>query len=142
MDDTNKIDLLESVQKIVQILHKNSKLFFLVLCLVIGFTMGTGYIKYRPYYSSQITFTVTKEINGYTYFRYNTEAVEKILDVAFSDLNLHRVVAHVQEENMPSIRLLVGLGFEKEGISRHYLCLNGVWTDHLQYSLIAADSFL
>jgi ribosomal-protein-alanine N-acetyltransferase len=67
---------------------------------------------------------------------YATEAVEKLIDIAFSELCLHRLCAHVQENNIPSIKLLIGLGFEKEGICRDYLCLNGVWTDHLQYSLI------
>ena len=69
---------------------------------------------------------------------YASEAVEKLIDIAFEDLNLHRLCAHVQENNLPSIRLLTGLGFSKEGICRDYLCLNGMWTDHLQYSLIAA----
>lgn len=73
---------------------------------------------------------------------YATEAVEKLIDIAFSELNLHRLCARVQEDNIPSIRLLVGLGFEKEGICRDYLCLNGVWTDHLQYSLIAPTLYL
>lgn len=73
---------------------------------------------------------------------YASEAVEKLLDIAFTELNLHRICAHVQESNIPSIRLLVGLGFEKEGICRDYLCLHGNWTDHLQYSLIAPELFL
>ncbi len=68
---------------------------------------------------------------------YATEAVEKLIDIAFSELNLHRLCARVQENNVPSLKLLIGLGFEKEGICRDYLCLNGVWTNHLQYSLIA-----
>ncbi len=68
---------------------------------------------------------------------YASEAAEKIIDVAFTELNLHRLCARVQEENLPSIRLLTGLGFEKEGVCRHYLCIKGNWTDHLQYSLIA-----
>lgn len=68
---------------------------------------------------------------------YASEAVEKLVDIAFSELNLHRLCAHVIEDNLPSIRLLVGLGFEKEGICRDYLCLNGLWSDHLQYSLVA-----
>ena len=70
---------------------------------------------------------------------YATEAVEKLIDIAFSELNLHRLCAHVQEENLPSIRLLTGLGFEKEGVCRDFLCLNGMWTDHLQYSLIVPN---
>ena len=68
---------------------------------------------------------------------YASEAVEKILDIAFTELNLHRICAHVQEENTPSIRLLTNFGFEKEGICRDYLCIQGNWTNHLQYSLIA-----
>ena len=67
---------------------------------------------------------------------YATEAVEKLIDIAFSELNLHRICAHVHESNTASIRLLSGLGFMKEGICRDYLCLNGIWTNHLQYSLI------
>lgn len=70
---------------------------------------------------------------------YATEAVEKLIDIAFSELNLHRLSAHVQEDNLPSIRLLTGLGFEKEGVCRDFLCLNGMWTDHLQYSLIVPN---
>jgi len=75
--------------------------------------------------------------SAYHHKGYATEAVEKLIDIAFSDLNLHRLCAHVQDDNIPSIRLLIGLGFEKEGICRDYLCLNGIWTDHLQYSLVA-----
>lgn len=67
---------------------------------------------------------------------YASEAVEKLLDIAFIELNIHRICAHVQEDNTPSIRLLEGLGFEKEGVCRDYLCSHGTWIDHLQYSLI------
>lgn len=68
---------------------------------------------------------------------YASEAVEKLLDIAFIDLNIHRITAHVEENNRASIRLLEGLGFVKEGICYDYLRLHGRWVDHLQYSLIA-----
>ncbi len=83
-----------------------------------------------------------KFASKYHHHGYASEAVEKILDIAFSELHLHRISAHVQENNIPSIRLLVGMGFEKEGICRDYLCLQGVWTDHLQYSLLAPELFV
>ena len=67
---------------------------------------------------------------------YASEAVEKLLDIAFMELRLHRITAHVQEENQPSIRLLKGMGFETEGICRDYLYLHGAWRDHIQYSLL------
>ena len=67
---------------------------------------------------------------------YASEAVEKLIDIAFMELNLHRLTAHVQETNHPSIRLLENLGFKKEGICRDYLYLHGAWRNHIQYSLI------
>lgn len=73
---------------------------------------------------------------------YASEAVEKLLDIAFTELNIHRISAHVQENNLPSVRLLEGLGFEKEGICRDFLRLHGRWADHIQYSLIAPASYL
>lgn len=73
---------------------------------------------------------------------YASEAVERIIDIAFSDLNLHRICARVQPENAPSIHLLLGMGFQKEGICRDYLRINGVWTDHLQYSLIKPELYV
>ncbi len=75
----------------------------------------------------------------YHHMGYASEAVEKLLNIAFAELDLHRICARVVEENTPSIRLLEKLGFEKEGICRDYICLRGVWTDHLQFSLIAPE---
>ena len=68
---------------------------------------------------------------------YASEAVEKIIDVAFTELGIHRICAHVHEENHPSIRLLAGLGFEQEGICRHHMYMRGKWVDHLQFSLLS-----
>lgn len=78
--------------------------------------------------------------SAYQHKGYASEAVEKLIDVAFTELDLHRLCARVQAENLPSIRLLEGLGFEREGICRGYMRMRGKWIDHLQYSLIAATS--
>ena len=77
--------------------------------------------------------------SDYHHKGYASEAVEKLLDIAFTDLNLHRICARVVEDNLPSLRLLENLGFEKEGICRDYIQLGGIWTDHLQYSLLAPE---
>lgn len=78
-----------------------------------------------------------KFASAYHHKGYASEAVEKILDVAFTELGLHKICAHVHTDNLPSIRLLSGLGFEKEGTSRHYMRIRGYWVDHFQYSLLA-----
>ena len=56
---------------------------------------------------------------------YATEALTKVLEVIFYELQLHRVQAWVLPDNIPSIRLLNRVGFVFEGISRDYLFLHG-----------------
>lgn len=70
---------------------------------------------------------------------YAAEAMRKIAGLIFDELGLHRIVAWVQPDNVPSIRLLERVGFQREGICRDYLKLHGEWTDHVQYSLLSSD---
>lgn len=88
----------------------------------------------KPYARAEIGYKFSSQ---YHHHGYASEALEKVLDVAFSDLNLHRICAHVHPENQPSIHLLENFGFAQEGICHHYLYMNGRWTDHLQYSLLS-----
>ena len=78
-----------------------------------------------------------KFLSAYHHHGYAAEAIERCIDVAFSDLGIHRICAMVQPANASSIHLLETLGFQKEGICRHYLCIKGRWVDHLQYSLLS-----
>jgi ribosomal-protein-alanine N-acetyltransferase len=54
----------------------------------------------------------------------------------FDDLGLHRIMAGYLPHNKRSGKLLDRLGFEKEGLARKYLKINGRWEDHLLTSLI------
>ncbi len=67
---------------------------------------------------------------------YATEALAKVLSIAFEELQLHRVYARVMPQNTPSIRLLQRLGFLFEGTEHQCLFLQGKWTDHLRYACI------
>ena len=70
---------------------------------------------------------------------YATEALTKVLEVIFYELQLHRVQAWVLPDNAPSIRLLERVGFVFEGISRDYLFLHGTWQSHALYSILPSD---
>lgn len=70
---------------------------------------------------------------------YALEALLKVIQIAFQELELERIVAHVQDTNFSSIRILKKIGFQKEGICRHHLRIKGQWTDHLQFSLLPSD---
>lgn len=71
---------------------------------------------------------------------YTSTAVGLIVRYAFSSrINLHRVQAGVMPRNLASIRVLEKNGFRHEGLSKHYLQINGVWEDHLIFALTRED---
>ena len=66
--------------------------------------------------------------------------VMHVIDYAFNDFNLHRIMANHMPDNMRSAGLLKGLGFEEEGYAREYLLINGKWEDHVLNSLLIKSS--
>jgi ribosomal-protein-alanine N-acetyltransferase len=70
---------------------------------------------------------------------YMTAAVGALLPFAFGTLRLHRVEAACIPANVASIRLLEKTGFKREGFARQYLCIDGVWQDHLLYARLKDD---
>jgi [ribosomal protein S5]-alanine N-acetyltransferase len=65
---------------------------------------------------------------------YMTAAVGAVIPFAFTTLRLHRLEAACIPTNTASIRLLEKTGFVREGYAREYLCINGIWQDHLLYA--------
>lgn len=60
-----------------------------------------------------------------------------IIEEAFTTLNLHRLEANIQPENIASIKLVAKAGFIKEGYSKHYLRIGGnEWKDHERWALV------
>jgi ribosomal-protein-alanine N-acetyltransferase len=70
---------------------------------------------------------------------YMSAAVRALLAHSFGTLRLHRVEAACIPTNAPSIGLLEKTGFQREGYARRYLCINGVWQDHLLYARLSDD---
>lgn len=68
-----------------------------------------------------------------------TEALGATLGFAFDRLGLHRLDAACLPNNAASRRLLGKCGFREEGYARKYLCINGVWQDHVLFGLLAED---
>jgi len=76
----------------------------------------------------------------YVRFGHMTAAVRTMLPFAFGTLRLHRVEAACIPTNVPSIRLLERCGFAREGYAREYLCINGIWQDHLLFARLKNDA--
>ncbi|MEP7457147.1 GNAT family protein [Phyllobacterium sp. SB3] len=71
---------------------------------------------------------------GYMY-----EALRLVIPYAFTKLRLHRLEAACIPSNERSIRLLEKAGFQREGLLRSYLKINGMWQNHLLFSLVEDD---
>jgi ribosomal-protein-alanine N-acetyltransferase len=64
------------------------------------------------------------------------EALERVIEHAFREMRLHRVMANYLPTNEKSGALLRRLGFQVEGYARDYVFLNGAWRDHVLTSRI------
>jgi len=68
-----------------------------------------------------------------------TGALLGLVPFAFASLRLHRLEAACIPSNAASIRLLEKMGFAREGYAREYLCINGLWQDHLLFALLNGE---
>jgi len=64
--------------------------------------------------------------------------LQQVVRLAFTKLELHRLEANIQPENLPSIALVRACGFEKEGYSPRYLKIRGRWRDHERWAIVAS----
>ena len=68
---------------------------------------------------------------------YATDACAAMLELAFRELDLHRVTAAIGPDNAASISVVRRLGFAVEGRLRDHVFTNGGWRDSLLYSILA-----
>lgn len=67
---------------------------------------------------------------------YMTEALARTVQIAFSEMSLHRVEANILPRNQRSIDVVERCGFQPEGVCRRYLRIAGRWEDHVRYAVI------
>ncbi|PAD20059.1 GNAT family N-acetyltransferase [Terribacillus saccharophilus] len=70
---------------------------------------------------------------------YMTEAVQLVLDFAFEDGKFHRIEAGVMPRNLGSVAVLEKCGFQREGLERDLLRIDGKFEDHYKYSILTTD---
>lgn len=65
-----------------------------------------------------------------------SEALELLIRYAFYDLNLHQLYANIGVENTASIALFTKFGFEKTGVKKDWILVNGTYKDEAVFQLI------
>lgn len=71
---------------------------------------------------------------------YCTEAAQKLLDVGFNEMNLHRIIATADPRNISSIKVMKKCNMRKEGTftkSIHYK--DDIWWDEVHYGILKED---
>lgn len=85
---------------------------------------------------AEIGFSLARPYQGQGYA---TEAVARLLDYLFQDLDLHRVRANCDVENVTSVRLMERLGMRREGHFVENLWFKGRWASEYWYGLLRRE---
>ena len=64
-----------------------------------------------------------------------SEGLSLVLGYAFNQLDLHRLEANIQPDNLKSIAFIKKNHFEHEGFSSNYLKINNEWKDHERFAI-------
>ncbi|MCZ6532673.1 MAG: GNAT family protein [SAR324 cluster bacterium] len=70
---------------------------------------------------------------------YMTEALQRVVQFGFEDLELHRLQASIVPRNKASLRVLEKSDFRYEGRALRYLQINNVWEDHDLFAITCEE---
>lgn len=93
-------------------------------------------IKRLPFLSALTGYSIDESVTGKGIA---SEALRLVLVFGFEELRLHRIEAYVSPRNFASIRVLEKSAFQREGLLKEFLYINGQWEDHYQYALLERE---
>jgi len=98
--------------------------------------VNLGEIVRGSFQACYLGYGLSAAYEGHGYMR---EALRAVIDHAFRELSLHRIMANYMPHNRRSTRTLRALGFVAEGYARDYLRIAGRWEDRVLTSLTNAQ---
>jgi ribosomal-protein-alanine N-acetyltransferase len=91
-------------------------------------------LAYGPFRSANLGYWLAERLNGRGLA---TQAVGEAVEIAFGELDLHRLEAGTLVDNVASQRVLERNRFERIGLARRYFQIAGEWRDHFLYQRTA-----
>ncbi|WP_285661927.1 GNAT family N-acetyltransferase [Actinorhabdospora filicis] len=101
-----------------------------------GRVIGTGGIELRGRHTGEVGYVLAHDQWGKGLA---TEAAALLIDFAFDDLGLHRVIGHTDPANIGSRRVLEKCGLSFEGVHRSDTLQRGEWRDSAAYAIVEDD---
>jgi len=103
-----------------------------------GILIGDCYLKieYEDPRLGEIGFTFAPDYQGQGFA---TEAVTAIMDYAFGDLEVHRIIGSADARNARSLALMERLGMRKEAHFVKSMWFNGEWADDVIYAILEEE---
>lgn len=96
-----------------------------------------GFDDYAPkYHRAGLDYAIVHDAWGRGYA---TEASRVLLDLGFNHMNLNRIFATVDPENIGSIRVIEKLGMKLEGYLRQNVFHNNKFSDRRIYSILKSE---
>ncbi len=90
----------------------------------------------KDHLQAEIGFTFARQYHG---LGLAGEAAARVLDYAFKELKLHRVIAITDCENLSSVALLGRLGMRCEGHFIQNIWFKGKWGDEFLYAILSDE---
>jgi ribosomal-protein-alanine N-acetyltransferase len=104
----------------------------------IGRLIGTcGYFRWdQQHHRAEIGYDLSPDFWGQGLM---PEAIQALIHYGFTEMNLNRIEAMTDSQNRRSERVLIKLGFQREGLLREYHCRDGDFYDQVQYSVLKRE---
>ncbi|MEV0715806.1 GNAT family protein [Asanoa sp. NPDC050611] len=90
-------------------------------------------IERGPAESAHLGYWVARSVNGRGIA---SKATALMVQTAFGEFGLHRLQAGTLLDNAGSQKVLARNGFERIGVARDFLRINGRWQDHILFQLV------
>ncbi|MBL7889364.1 MAG: GNAT family N-acetyltransferase [Bacteroidia bacterium] len=130
-----KEDVMELISRVNDGILKNESINWAIALKETNQLIGTiGYVRSKPEdHRAEVGYMLNSAFHckGFTF-----EALEKVIEYGFENMNLHSIEAIIDPRNIASEKLLLKCNFNKEAHLKENVFWNNEYSDSVIYSLL------